>query len=81
MEIENSVKERLNIDGWMEIEHISTADELITFARRIGEIVPHPNGKLVNNLIPNNGQNSIPGTFSNRFGYGRFPTHRYCILD
>jgi alpha-ketoglutarate-dependent taurine dioxygenase len=66
---------KLETQGWVEIENITSDNDLITLSRDIGEIVMHPNGHLINRLRPNNGSEKIKGTLSNRFGFGNFPLH------
>ena len=45
------------------------------FALSIGNVIPHPNGELIDTLIPSDGKSSSKGSFSNRFGFGAFPLH------
>lgn len=70
----------LNIDalktnGFAIIEEIHSQDDLISLAKSIGKIVPHPNGKNVAVLTSSNGENSLKGTFSHTYGLAAFPFH------
>lgn len=68
-------KEILNKVGWLEFKGPSTNDELISLAKSIGQIQRHPNGDEIFTLTPKDGLNSTKGTFSNKYGFGRFPLH------
>lgn len=65
----------LNDVGWVELNHSTKDDELISLALSIGEIEKHNNGGKIFTLKPKDGTYSVKGTFSNRYGYGEFPLH------
>lgn len=67
--------ENLFLKGWIEIQNITSDSDLINLAHKVGNIIPHPNGDLIFRLIPQSGEKSIKGTFSNRYGFGNFPLH------
>jgi alpha-ketoglutarate-dependent taurine dioxygenase len=66
---------KLNADGFVEFENITTDNELVEICKNIGEIIPDSNGHLIKKLKPNSGIGKTKGTFSNRFGFGQFPLH------
>jgi alpha-ketoglutarate-dependent taurine dioxygenase len=67
--------DKLESNGWLELENISSDHELIRISRTLGQIVLQGSDELIYKLNPNNGEKGIKGTFSNRFGYGYFPLH------
>lgn len=84
-------KEKLNQVGWLEFHGSLTENGLISLAKSFGQIQRHPNGAEVFTLKPKVGLNSTIGTFTDKFGLGRFPLHtdtafyskpiRYMILS
>lgn len=84
-------REILNKAGWLEFQGAKTNEELISLAKVIGQIQKHPNGSEIFTLTPKNGVKSTKGTFSSKYGYGKFPLHtdtafytqpiRYMILS
>lgn len=70
-----SLLDELKIKGWTEIKNVNSEKEFLNETRKIGQLLPHPNGEIIFNLRPSNGANSIKGTFSNRFGLNPFPLH------
>ncbi|CZG21748.1 hypothetical protein SDA22_00280 [Legionella pneumophila serogroup 1] len=66
---------KLEEQGWIEIEGISSLNDLLLIARNLGIIQHHPNGEIVSSLIPSDGKNSIKGTLSNIYGFSEFPLH------
>jgi alpha-ketoglutarate-dependent taurine dioxygenase len=69
------ILDKLEINGWIEIENITSDEDLIDISKSIGQIITHPSGHIINRLKPNNGNEKVKGTFSNRFGFGNFPLH------
>lgn len=67
--------DKIEKNGWVEINNISTSEDLLEISEKLGKIIPHSNGKKIDALMPKNGINSIKNTFSNKFGYGSFPLH------
>jgi len=67
--------ETLKTEGIVIVENICSKTELTNLANSVGRIRPHPNGKDVVTLISTNGENSLPGTFSNTYGLSEFPFH------
>ena len=65
----------LRTNGWIEINNISSDNDLVDIANEIGQIIPQRNGELIFNLTPSNGENSVKGTLSNRHGFNAFPLH------
>ena len=65
----------LKTNGFAIIEEIHSQDDLISLAKSIGKIMPHPNGKNVSILNSSNGENSLQGTFSHTYGLASFPFH------
>lgn len=67
--------EILESKGWLELNGYSTNDELKELAFKLGQVVKHPNGQEIYTLKPKDGMNSGKGTFSNKYGFGKFPLH------
>jgi alpha-ketoglutarate-dependent taurine dioxygenase len=67
--------DKLEKNGWVEFENISTERDLFEVANKFGKIVCHPNGELIGILKPNDGVKAIKGTFSNIHGFSVFPLH------
>lgn len=65
----------LNKDGWVELSHFSEDEELLSLASSIGQIEKQQNGHEIFILEPKKGNRSVKGTFSNKYGFGRFPLH------
>lgn len=61
--------------GWSLIENVASDYELESISNSVGHIVPHPNGKLIDKIVPNSGEGKVVGTLSNIFGLDRFPLH------
>ena len=66
---------KLEIEGWVEIEGVSSPSSLVAIAEKIGTIIPHPSGELISVLKPSDGVASIRGTFSSIYGFEAFPLH------
>jgi hypothetical protein len=71
----NSIKEKIDKDGWIEIKGFNSNDELINVANQIGSIISHPDGNEINILNPKNSSESIKGTFSDKYEFNKFPLH------
>ena len=69
------LSKKLENEGWVELEDISCPESLLAVAEKIGTIIPHPNGKLLNVLKPSDGVASMSGTFSSIYGFEAFPLH------
>lgn len=67
--------DELSKNGWQVVENVFTEQQLISLAQKLGSIVPHENGKKIHRLIAKSGNNSVKGTFSQRYGYKSFPLH------
>ena len=67
--------EILKNEGFFTIDSFDSPKQLLDIAATIGNIFPHPNGELLAVLTANDGINSLPGTFSQKFGFGEFPMH------
>lgn len=61
--------------GWIEIDEELSDNELLGLAKSIGVILPHPNGKNIDTIIPKKPEQSINNSLSYRFGYDSFPLH------
>lgn len=61
--------------GIVIVEDICSQGELISLAKSIGKIIPHPNGEEMATLKSNDGMNSLCGTFSKVYGLSEFPFH------
>lgn len=66
---------RLKTEGVVVIDGVHSKDELISLAKSIGKIRPHPNGEYVATLKSSDGRSSLAGTFSNIYGLAAFPFH------
>jgi alpha-ketoglutarate-dependent taurine dioxygenase len=75
MKMTEQLRSDLIINGWVEIQNISSDDELLNISNHIGQIVPQRNGHMIFTLTPTEGENSTKGTFSNRYGFNPFPLH------
>lgn len=69
------MKSTLQNKGWIEIENINSEKELIETCEDFGKIVPHPNGSLIDTLIPKESKDSNNFSFSKKFGLNKFPFH------
>lgn len=62
-------------DGWIEIQSQTDDDVLIDIAKKIGQIIKHPNGKDIDYLKPKNSNIAIKDTFSYNYEMAEFPFH------
>lgn len=69
------MKNTLQDKGWIEIEDINSDNQLIEMCENFGKIVPHPNGNLIDVLIPKEQKDSNYFSFSKKFGLNKFPFH------
>lgn len=67
--------DKLKTEGIVIVENISSQDELISLAKSVGKIRPHPNGEDMAILKSDDDTNSLTGTFSNVYGLSAFPFH------
>lgn len=67
--------DNLKTEGVVIVENISSQEELISLARFVGKIRPHPNGENMATLKSSDGANSLAGTFSKAYGLSAFPLH------
>lgn len=42
----------LNLKGWIEFCSVNIDEHLIDISKKIGEVISHPNGKLIDYLTP-----------------------------
>lgn len=61
--------------GWVEINIKISDQELLCLAETFGEILPHPNGKIIDILVPKKAEQAIQNSFSHKFGFNSFPLH------
>lgn len=71
----NILQKELQEKGWLEINKNLTDRELILFAESFGKIIPHPNGKVIDLLVPKQSDEATKNTLSHRFGLNSFPLH------
>lgn len=81
----------INENGWAEVENIHSEIDLLNLAEKLGTIIKHPNDEKISYLTPKKKAIAVKGTFSNQFGFDRFPLHtdtafwaipaRYVILN
>ena len=71
----DAIIDALGPNGWLELRNVSSDKDLMEISKSIGQILPHPNGRIIDLIQPKSGENTIVGTFSNRFGFERFPLH------
>lgn len=68
--------EDLKFTGWCVIYSASNTDkQLIDLASQIGRIYLHPNGDLIDQVIPKSKIQSIKNTFSYNYQFEAFPFH------
>ncbi len=67
--------DNLKNEGIVVVENIYSQDELISLAKSVGKIRPHPNGEDIATLKSTDGMNSLTGTFSKIYGLSTFPFH------
>ncbi|WP_137905824.1 TauD/TfdA family dioxygenase [Chryseobacterium sp. 2VB] len=71
-------KEQLNeltLKGWIEFCSVNSDEYLIDISKRIGDVINHPNGKLIDYLVPKVKTEAKINTFSHNFEYQKFPLH------
>lgn len=78
-------------NGWVEILGLHLDSELLFLSNSLGTVTSHPNGCKVFTLKPKSGLSATKGTFSNKYGFDKFPLHtdtvffaqpiRYMILS
>lgn len=68
-------KEDLELKGWVEVDNIHSTDELFEIAETVGDVVRHPDGQLLNIIVPKKRSNAVSGTFSAKHGLDGFPLH------
>jgi alpha-ketoglutarate-dependent taurine dioxygenase len=67
--------QELKLKGWTEINSSNEDSILINLAQRLGEIVNHPKGNIIDYLTPKNKFEAIKDTLSYNFEYDDFPLH------
>ncbi|WP_316840068.1 TauD/TfdA family dioxygenase [Pedobacter gandavensis] len=68
--------EELKFNGWCEISSDSSTDkQLLDLASQIGRIYAHPNGNLIDQIIPKTKSQSTKNTFSYNYQLEAFPFH------
>lgn len=68
--------DELNLHGWCEIPvHLKNENELIDIANRIGKVLKHPNGNMIDIIKPKMKSEAIKNSFSYNYEYGVFPLH------
>lgn len=65
----------LNLKGWIEFYSLNNDEYLIDISKKIGEIINHPNGKLIDYLTPKVKTEAKKNTFSYNFEHQKFPLH------
>jgi alpha-ketoglutarate-dependent taurine dioxygenase len=75
LSMNNNYKRELEEKGWVEIDTKLSDDGLLSLAETFGKILPHPNGKNIDIIIPKKSEQAIQHSFSYRFGFNSFPLH------
>ncbi|MCD0456791.1 TauD/TfdA family dioxygenase [Chryseobacterium sp. LC2016-27] len=65
----------LNLKGWIEFCSVNIDEHLINISKKIGEVISHPNGKLIDYLTPKEKIEAKKNTFSYNFEHQQFPLH------
>lgn len=65
----------LNLKGWIEFYSVNNDEYLIDISKKIGEVINHPNGKLIDYLTPKVKTEAKKNTFSYNFEHQKFPLH------
>lgn len=66
---------QLKEKGWIEINNNLSDKELVLLAESLGEILPHPNGKIIDIVFPKQSEQAIQNSLSHKFGFNSFPLH------
>ncbi|GAQ15726.1 hypothetical protein MODO_3431 [Myroides odoratimimus] len=69
------IKQNLEDNGWVLFDYPNNDEVLLQISSKIGKIINHPNGKLIDYLTPKNKAEAKKDTFSNKYGFDRFPFH------
>jgi hypothetical protein len=65
----------LNEKGWIEIQGIIGASDLIKIGNGLGTLIPGPNGEIIKEIKRKEKEESLQGSQSSIYGHGRFPLH------
>lgn len=71
----NEIKQKLNKDGWVLFNNPNEDEVLLEISKKMGQIIMHPNGKLIDYLTPKDKTEAIEKTFSHKYGFEKFPFH------
>lgn len=67
----NTLREK----GWIEVNGISKASDLIYIGNELGTIIPGPNGEIIKEIKRKSKEESLQGSQSSLYGHGSFPLH------
>lgn len=69
------IKQRLDKNGWVVFDNPNEDEVLLKISKKFGQIIMHPNGKLIDYLTPKEKTEAIKNTFSHKYGFEKFPFH------